>query len=236
MLRSLALLTLVALTSACGDKPRAIEVDPGSYDFGRVMQGNMPEFAFTLTNHSNRTVGFKAVPNCACFAAAQGMRPLDPGQSQQFRVLFDTTKLMGLVQGKWITIHTDHPDMPRIVVPLEGEIYRAFSVTPESFRLGVIDGRPANYEPRVIRVRPESGYTVRLERSVVNPGGVLAFKTVPQPSGGFDVEVSIPRDVRRPGGAFNPQVRLELALTAPGGQGMRQSVTVQFSGLWSLKP
>lgn len=234
-MRSVWIPLLCLLLGACGDKPALIEVSPAKHDFGRVMQGETREFAFTLKNHSDRTVGFKAVPNCACFAVAHGLRPLDPGQSQQFHVLLDSTRITGLVKGKWITLHTDHADMPQVVVPLEGEVFEAFTLTPESFRLGNIDGRPANYEPRVIRVRPQSGYTLRVERAVPVPA-VLACKVVPAAPGGFDVEVSIPRDIRRPIGPFRARVRLELALTAPSGAEIKLSRHVDFGGAWRLKP
>ncbi len=233
-LRTLALLAALALAAGCGGNDALLEVSPGKHDFGRVMQGQLPEYTFTLTNRSDHTVGFKAMPNCSCFAVAHGLKPLDPGESQDFQVLFDTTQLMGPVKGKWVTLHTDHPDVPGMVIPLEGEIYRAYSATPETFHLGRIDGRPANYEPRVIRVRPESDYVVRLERAVSTPN-VFTFEPVPHDSGGFDVKVSIPRDLRRPVGIFQARIRLELALTAPGGKGMRQNHTVDVDGFWSLE-
>ena len=155
--------------------------------------------------------------------------------AREFHALLDSTRITGLVKGKWITLHTDHPDMPQVVVPLEGEIFEAFTLTPESFRFGTIDGRPANYEPRVIRVRPQSGYAIRLERAVAVPA-ILATKVIPLEAGGFDVAVSIPRDIRRPIGPFRARIRLELALTAPEGAEMKLSRHVDFAGAWRLKP
>jgi len=234
MLGRLALLACLFL-AACGDDPGLIEVTPPEHDFGRVMQGQQPEFTFTVTNHSDRSVGLKAMPNCSCFAAALGLGRLDPGQSQELHVMFDTTKIMGVVQGKWVTLHTDHPQLPGIIIPLKGEIFRAYELDPPRLDLGRFDGRPENYEPRVIHVRPESGYTVQLERAVAMPQ-VLSFEPVPTPSGGVDVRVSIPRDVRRPLGAFRVAIRLELALTAPSGKVMRHGATVPLEAMWILKP
>ena len=234
MLARLAVFACLFL-AACGGNPPLIEVSPPEHDFGRIMQGQQPEFSFTVTNHSNRTVGLKAMPNCACFAAALGLRPLDPGQSAELQVMFDTTKLMGIVQGKWVTLHTDHPELPGIVIPLKGEIFRAYDVTPLRMDLGRIDGRPENYEPRVIHVRPESGYAVQLERAVATPQ-ILTLEPVPAASGGIDVRVSIPRDVRRPIGLLRAVIRLDLVLTAPSGKPMRHSTTVPLEAMWSLKP
>ncbi len=233
MLRTLAALAAAAVLAACGNDTPLIEVSPSTYDFGAVLQGEMPEVVFTLTNHSDRTVGFKATPNCSCFATAQGLRPLEPGQSQTFQVLFDTTaKPPGPVKGKWITIHTDSPDVPGMVLPLEGEIFRAYDIAPTSFNMGRIDGRPANFDARVIRIRPQSGYQVRLQRAVANPPLFKMVET-PHDGGGFDVNVSIPRDMKRPRGHFRAVVRLELDLTTPDGKPLKLSDKVTLQGLWA---
>ncbi len=224
---------LLPLLGGCGDNTPLIEITPRKHDFGRVLQGELPEVEFHITNHSDQTVGFKAQPNCSCFAAAQTLRPLDPGQSQTFRVMFDSTaKPPGPVKSKWITIHTDLPHTDPILVPLEGEIYRAYNLTPTSFNLGRIDGRPANYEPRTIRVRPSSGYRVIEVKAVANPP-IFAVKTSPRGSGGFDVVISIPRDLTRPVGLLRGHVRLDLHLESPDHTTLRQSTKVEFQGFWS---
>ncbi|MDJ0522063.1 MAG: DUF1573 domain-containing protein [Planctomycetota bacterium] len=235
-MRVLPTISLLALlVSACGGPPELIQVTPSKHDFGRVMQGETREISFKVKNNGERTVAFKAVPNCACLAVAHGLRPLDPGQTQEFHVLLDTAHLTGPVQGKWVTLNTDHPGVPGVVIPIEGEIFEAFTLQPKSFRFGTIDGRPANYEARVIRVRPMSDYTIGLARAVSVPD-VLATKVIPHASGGFDVHVSIPRDVRRPIGPFRAHVRLEMVLTAPSGTEIKLSRKATFDGVWRLRP
>ena len=231
--------TLLALggvlwTPGCGGGS-PITVSPSTYDFGRVLKGDKPTHLFTLTNHSDRIVGFKAQPNCACFAVAQGLRPLDPGESLQFRVLFDTTALPPQkVKGKWITIHTDHPDAPGLLVPLEGEIYQAFSFIPASFNLGRIDGRPMNYETRVVNIRPLENHELRITNCVSAPA-IFDVEPKALPGGGFDVSITLQKEARRPVAPFAGAVHLDMEVTAPDGKVRIHRLKVHLSGFWVLK-
>ena len=234
---SLLLVGLFAL-AGCGTSDGIVEISPLSYDFGRVQQGALPTATFTIKNGSNRVVSIMPQANCSCFAVERGksLRPLDPGDSMDVKVIFDTTaKPPGPVQGKYITFSIDHPEQPSVVVPLKGEIYKSFNISPAMINLGRIDGRPRNYEPRVVSVRPQSGYKVRLKRMAATPD-VFDVKTVDSPSGGFDVSLQLRQGGRpRPLGAFRADVRLELELTAPGGKVFAQRPVVKIQGSWALK-
>ena len=218
----------------CGNAD-PISVSPSTHDFGRVLKGDQPDTVFTLTNNSDRVVGFKAQANCACFAVAQGLTPLDPGQSLQFRVLFDTTALPPqVVQGKYVTIHTDHPDAPALVVPLEGEIYRAYTLTPADFNLGRIDGRPRNYESRYVNIRPLEGHTLRVEDIFQTPE-VFKIEAKDVGAGGIDVSITLEEAARRPISPFQGKVRLSLEATASDGSVRTRQHVVRLNGFWSLK-
>jgi len=226
---------LLLLLGGCGNDKPLIEVTPKRHDFGRVLQGEMPEIEFRITNHSEQTVSFKAQPNCSCFAAPQTLRPLDPGQSQTFRVMFDSTaKPPGPVKSKWVSVHTDLPHSEPIIVPLEGEIYRTYDITPTSLNLGRIDGRKANHEPRILRVRPTSGYRVIEAKAIANPP-IFTFKTTPHRSHGYDVSATIPESLIRPLGLVRGRIRVDLRLEAPDGTILRQNAKVDFEGFWSKK-
>lgn len=229
-------LCLLLPLSGCGSRDDPLVVSPRTFDFGRVLKGQQPDHLFTLTNHSKRVVQFTAQANCACFAVAQGLRPLDPGQTLEFRVLFDTTALPPQrLRGKWISIHTDHPEVGSIVVPLNGEIYGAYDFDPDSFNLGRIDGRPANYNPRVVSIRPLEGHKIRLKSSFQMPP---VFDVSSEPAGGgLDVSFTLKKEARRPEGPFNPKIRLELEILAPDGAKRLEERIVNFTnGFWSLPP
>ena len=225
-----------SLLLGCGGQAAPIVVTPSTYDFGRVLKGDQPDHVFQLTNHSDRVVSFKAQPNCACFAVAQGLRPLDPGQSLEFRVLFDTTALPAQkVKSKYITIHTDHPDVSGIVVPLQGEIYRAYTLGPDHFPLGKIDGRARNYEARTVNIRPLEGHTVRFLGSFQMPP-IFDVETIRRPKGGLDVHIALQEEARRPLGPFRAKIRLDLEVVSEAGAVRKEERIIELQGLWVLRP
>jgi hypothetical protein len=222
--------------SGCGGKQDLVAVRPATYDFGRVLKGQQPSHVFTLTNNSDRVVTFKAQPNCSCFAVAQGLRPLDPGQSMEFRVLFDTTALPPQeVKGKWVTIHTDHADVGSILVPLKGEIYRAYTFGPEDFGLSRIDGHEQNYEPRTVMIRPLEKHVVRYRGNFQMPP-VFDVEVTRPAEGGLDIHLSLKKDARRPVGPFHAKVRIDLEVVSASGEARNEERLVEFQGFWALPP
>ena len=221
-----------------GGPQDGVTVEPGRYDFGRVMQGETPTAVLTVTNHSDRVVSLMPQPNCGCFAVEHGksLSPLDPGASMQVHILFDTSKKApGPVQGKWITFNTDHPDHRGVVVPLEGEIFRAYELRPDKLNLGRIDGRPRNFEPRVLHLTPMSDYHVRVAKVVSTPE-VFDVELRDLPHGAVDIALTLRRGQRRAVGVFRADVRLELELTAPGGVRAEERPVVVVEGFWSIPP
>ncbi len=240
MLRPLAVLACLAAvlcTAGCG-RESGIVVSPRIHDFGRVQQGETPTRTFTITNHTDRVVSVMPQPNCSCFAVPRGrnLEPLDPGESMQVQVLFDSTaKPPGPVQGKWVSFNFDHPTYRQINVPLSGEIYRAFDLRPELISLGRIDGRPKNHEPRTVTIRPEPGYEVKVQRVVINPP-IFDHALRPGSRGATEVALTLQKDLRpRPLGAFRANVRLEVEVTAPGGKTFQQRPAVSIQGYWAIK-
>jgi hypothetical protein len=221
-----------------GGRSQLVTIEPARYDFGRVMQGQIPKATLTVTNHSDRVVSVMPQPNCSCFAVERGksLEPLDPGRSMRVHVIFDTTsKPPGPVRGKWITFHLDLPGQAGIIVPLSGEIYRSYDLRPSALNLGFIDGRPRNFEPRVLHLTPMSGYEMHLQRVVSTPD-VFDVKQAPGPSGGLDVSLALRKGLARAKGRFLADVRLELQLKAPGGGLVEEHPVVKVQGFWALDP
>lgn len=228
-----AALCLLVVSSGCGGGDAPIQVSPAEYDFGRVMQGESRKHTFTLTNKGNRTVAFTVQPNCGCFAVSRSLRPLDPGETQEFEVRFTSANLEGPIRGKWIQIRTDHPDQPKIVLPLKGEIYRAFDLRPALFQLGQIDGSDANYEPRKVYLRTEGEFRLRFLGYFATPQ-VVEAEAEPLDGGGLVVTLRLRKDVARPKGPFLCQVRLDIEVTAPSGEVKRHQPVVHLRGVWTL--
>lgn len=235
---ALLALLMAVLLGGCGDAPEGIVVSPLIHDYGRVQQGETPSKTFTITNHTNRVVSVLPQPNCSCFAVPRGraLRPLDPGATLEVEVLFDSTaKPPGPVEGKWISFNFDHPQYRQRNVPLSGEIYRAWDLRPESVNLGLIDGRPKNHEPRVITIRPEPGYEVRVTKVVATPP-IFDATLKPISRKGTEVHLALQKKLQpRPLGAFRAVVRIEMEVRAPGGKTFQQRPTVTVLGRWGIK-
>lgn len=223
----------------CGGRDGTIRVTPLIHDFGRVRQGEKPLKTFTITNGTDRVISIMPQPNCACFAVPRGrsLEPLDPGASMDVQVMFDSTaKPPGPVQGKWISFNFDHPRQKQINVPLQGEIYRAYEIRPAMLKFGRIDGRPDNHKARVITVRPERGYAVRVDRVV--PAPVLFDHEIrPGPEGAVEVHLTLKRGLPpRKLGGFKAFVRVEMTVTSPDGSTFTQRPTLPIEGTWAIKP
>jgi hypothetical protein len=221
------------LVGGCGGGDGPLTVSPAEHDYGRVMQGETRKQTFTLTNDGDRTVSFTVQPNCGCFAVSRNLRPLDPGQTLEFEVVFNTANRQGPIRGKWVTIHTDHPEVPQIVLPITGEIYRAFDVRPVLLYLGEIDGRDENYEPRIVVVRPENDYEVRFLGFFATPQAIEATAE-PRDDGTLAIALRLRKDVTRPKGPFIAQVRLDLEIRDPDGTRKRHQAIVHVRGTWTL--
>jgi hypothetical protein len=231
-----ALLLALAL-SGCGGGDDLLTLSETTYDFGEVLQGDTRKHTITLTNNSDRVVGFRARANCACLGVAQTLKPLDPGASQGLTVIFTTVKLpAGRVRGKYITVTTDHPDVPSLRIQLQGNVYRAYDMRPRRFEVGRIEGKPADHEPRTVVIRALEGRTIRLAGATQMPPDLYDITQEPLEPGGLTLTLALRRDARRPQGAYVAHVRLDLEIVAPDGSVRHDAPLVEFKGFWALPP
>jgi len=87
-------------------------VDPYSWDFAQVKEGEVLEHAFVLKNESEETLTIKEVnTSCGCTASKVEKKILLPGESTGIEVRFNTKGYSGLTQ-QYIYVHTDSLDKP----------------------------------------------------------------------------------------------------------------------------
>lgn len=229
------LCAVVVLPAAgCGSSDAAIAVSPTTHDFGDVHLGDTRRHTFVLRNDSARTLGFRAKANCSCFKVAQSLRPLDPGKELAFTVIFETARLSPKkLTGKYITIATDDPDIEPLIVPLTGQVIRTYDIRPTVHNRGRIVGRPEDYEPFKVLVRPLAGHTAAFEGIVATPD-VFDVESEPVDAGGIAVALRLRKDTWRPLGTFLAQVRLKLAITSPEGAIRREEPVVTVKGFWAV--
>jgi hypothetical protein len=139
---------------------------PASFDFGRVRFGVNQEARFRIRNNSDRAVTVRsAKANCACFAVKrQPTVRLSAGEETEIVLLMRSSMTAPTkLRGKRLNIETDHPSVPILHVPLEGEIFSPFWIEPDALDVGMVGDEEADFETRRITVRQERDYKVALE-------------------------------------------------------------------------
>jgi hypothetical protein len=111
-----------------------------SYDWGRISDTRTVEFTFKITNTSQRLVNILNVQTtCGCTAPdpSQTRQSLMPGQTGDIRITFDPKGRVGLQQ-KQVTITTDAPECPSILLNLQSTVAPAVILEPQNVFFGEI--------------------------------------------------------------------------------------------------
>ncbi len=91
-------------------------------DFGTIRRGEKAECRFTLTNSGERPLFIRKVKvTCGCTVATPGKEVLNPGESTDIRVVFDSTGKSGR-QSKTVTVITNDPRQTETPLRIEGNV------------------------------------------------------------------------------------------------------------------
>lgn len=112
-----------------GQGPQIV-FDTPSYDFGKIMSGDPIRHDFWFTNRGNQTLEVTAVrPGCGCTVAGDWDRKVEPGKTGKIPVMLRTEKMNSAVQ-KNISVTTNVPGQPEIVLWLKGTIWAPIDIQP----------------------------------------------------------------------------------------------------------
>lgn len=192
------------------DAGGALVVDPDPLVFPTARWGDRLQRSFTLTNRSDRPVLVRDPRfSCGCFRLARPapFATMRPGDSFTFDVLMETalSGSPGPVR-KEMTIESDDPVTPKLVVPVLGHLTAYRTVEPRSLTLGTVDPAGDAVE-RTVAVRADSGFAVTVVKAESDDRLRVGvdWKSVP---GGADVVV---RNVKgAPSGPIAAAVKLTL--------------------------
>ena len=94
------------------------------YDFGTVEQGTIVKHSFIITNNGGDVLIIKDVSaSCGCTAANPDKRELNPGESTNINVEFNTNGRSGK-QRKAVYIETNDPDNKKLELKIYGTIVK----------------------------------------------------------------------------------------------------------------
>lgn len=95
-----------------------------TWDFGRSSAGDVLKHAFTLKNESQKTLNIKNVTSsCGCATSQVTKTTLEPGESTDIEVKFNSKGYFGPVQ-KYIYVNTDGLDNPVIKFIIKTDVVK----------------------------------------------------------------------------------------------------------------
>jgi hypothetical protein len=114
---------LAAAVAAAGEGPRLV-IDPESWDFGRTLKNRVLEKRFTIKNVGDAPLVVERITTtCGCAAALLDDKTLDPGESAQLKVTFQTQGLEGRVERKVLLRSNDRQRDP-LEIKLQASVAR----------------------------------------------------------------------------------------------------------------
>ncbi|MEP1097271.1 MAG: DUF1573 domain-containing protein [Cyclobacteriaceae bacterium] len=104
------------------DNAPKLSITERVYDFGKVMEGEVVDVEFQLTNDGKEKLNFRKVKsNCSCVTYEVKSQNLKKGKSQRLKLKFDTSGRRGN-QYKTVTIFSNDPISPTQMVTIKGTI------------------------------------------------------------------------------------------------------------------
>ena len=114
-----------------GPKPRIL-VSEEEWDFGKVTQGEKPTHIFIVKNGGEGDLIIESLKeSCACIEASISTTRIQPGESAELKVSYDTTDYLGKDE-KHIHIYSNDPQVPdaRINLYVEIEVFQIPNLIP----------------------------------------------------------------------------------------------------------
>lgn len=100
------------------------------FDFGKVDSGAVVEHVYVFTNTGDQTLEIKDVrPSCGCTTAGDWDKTVAPGQTGKIPVRFNSGGYGGIIH-KSVSVTSNDSTKPEVTLQLQGDVWRAFDVTP----------------------------------------------------------------------------------------------------------
>ena len=152
-------ITLLVLSEGCAKQPQKqkpvvekaavpvkqgqpeIAVEEKSYDFGKVKEGTNVEHVFKIKNAGESEPVIERVrSSCGCTVAQPTSKNLPPGGESEIKATFRTRGRQGMTR-MTITVNSNDPVTPTLILSLRGEIETDVAVKPRSIWLGQLQKR-----------------------------------------------------------------------------------------------
>ena len=92
------------------------------HDFGKIKEGEVYSAIISVKNVGNDALIIgEVISNCNCIEAIPKSRKIQPGSSNELKILFDSTNLSGLIT-RTIKIFSNDFDNPVVYLTVQGEV------------------------------------------------------------------------------------------------------------------
>jgi len=121
-----------AIQNNSGPQPRIL-VSEEEWDFGKVIQGEKPTHIFIVKNGGEGDLIIESLKeSCACIEASISTTRIQPGESAELKVSYDTTDYVGKDE-KHFHIYSNDPQIPdkRINLYVETEVFQIPNLMPD---------------------------------------------------------------------------------------------------------
>ena len=137
----LILMLVVASGTLIGgqDKGPSISFDSTSKNFGKATEGETLRHVFKFTNRGNaplEVIGVNA--SCGCTSALLSSNKISPGQSGELEVTIATEGLNTPEISKTVSITSNDPRQPQVVLSLTAELVPEFVLSEQSVYFGTV--------------------------------------------------------------------------------------------------
>lgn len=113
-----------------GGSPK-MEFEKTSHEFGTIEEGTMASYEFEFKNTGDAALVLKNVkPSCGCTTPEWPKKPIMPGEKAHIKAIYNSKGRPGRFH-KSISVTTNIPDNPTIVLYIKGEVKKN-APTPQS--------------------------------------------------------------------------------------------------------
>lgn len=190
-----------------------IEVEHPDVDLGTVPNDALSEHPYTIRNTGDLPLRIMDVKtSCACTQAKfeKGME-IAPGAEGIIQIVIDPARIPGFSATRYLTIASNDPDTPGLVINVTSHVQPEFEVDPPEIDLGVVDkGQP--YTAKVV-VRQLQEAPLEIESVGEQPGK----EPVPFQDDVQYTLMKLPEAQWRTPGKAEYEITAEVGANAPSG-------------------
>lgn len=119
----------VACDQSCNVEIPKIVFSETDHDFGKIAAGSKQSCAFDFMNDGGKDLVIKSVyASCGCTTTAAENTTLQPGQASEIEVIYRAPFYGGKFK-KRITVYTNDPQHPQIILWISSEVYGSSNST-----------------------------------------------------------------------------------------------------------